>query len=138
MPECSFKAVEPRRLPLVPERPHKQPPRIAECANEQIYPNRLVTDRHPHLTKIDLQLFARRRLKPHACPCLSTQRLAQRRCCSLDGSQRYLDAMFSCQILTHHVAVAAMSSEPLVYPVFETLELTPASRSPVRNPATRF
>jgi hypothetical protein len=46
--------------------------------------------------------------------------------------------MLSWQILAHHVAVAAMSSEPLVYPVFETLELMPASRSPVPNRATRF
>jgi hypothetical protein len=83
---CSFEAVEPRRSPLVPERTHEQLPRIAEGADERIHPDRLVADRHPHLAKIDMQLFARRRLKPHACPGLSTQRLAQWRHRALDGA----------------------------------------------------
>ena len=89
---CSFQAVEPRRSPLVPERTHEQLPRIAEGADERIHPDRLVADRHPHLAKIDMQLFARRRLKPHACPGLGTQRLAQWRHRALRSDTSMLSA----------------------------------------------
>src|SRR6266853_6905232 len=64
--ERAFHAVEPGRLPLMPERPHKWPPRIAQCRYEQMHPHRVAADRHPRLAKVDLQLLARRRLEPQA------------------------------------------------------------------------
>jgi hypothetical protein len=74
--ERALHAVEPGRLPLVPEGPNKWPPRVAQGRYKQMDPHPLAADRHRGPAEVDLQLLARRRLKPQAGPRLGLQRLA--------------------------------------------------------------
>ena len=74
--ERALHAVEPGRLPLVPESLDKRPSRVAQGRHKQVYPHPLAADRNRDPAKVDLQLLARRRLKPQAGPRLGLQRLA--------------------------------------------------------------
>ena len=74
--ERALHAVEPGRLPLVPEGPDKRPSRVAQRRHKQVHPHPLAADRHRDPAKVDLQLLARRRLEPQTGPRLGLQRLA--------------------------------------------------------------
>jgi hypothetical protein len=136
-PERALHAVEPGRLPLVPEGSHNRPPRIAQCRHKQMHPHRGAADRHRGCPEIDLQLLARRRLKPQAGPRLGPQRLAHWRHCALRCAQRHRDAVLAQQVLTHHIAIAAMPSKALCQPLLQAVEPPLAARLTKRHPAAR-
>jgi hypothetical protein len=62
VPERALRAVQPGRLPLMPEGPDKRPPQIAQGRDKQMHPHRGTPNRHRDRPKVDLRLLARRRL----------------------------------------------------------------------------
>jgi hypothetical protein len=73
VPERALDAREPRCLPLVPEDPDVEAPRVAQGGHEQIRPHALRADPHLPLAEVDLQLPPWRRLEAHRRPRLSLQ-----------------------------------------------------------------
>ncbi len=136
--ERSFEAVEPRRLPFVPERLHEDPPRIAERRHEQMDPHGLAAHIDPRLAEVDLKLPPRRRLEPHAGPRLRPQRLAKTRHRPLDRAQRYRHTKLARQVLPHHVGVAPMAPEPLLDKIPEPVQRLRAPRRPVFDKPARL
>ena len=134
--ERALHAVEPGRLPLVPEGPDKRPSRVAQGRHKQVHPHPLAADRHRDPAKVDLQLLARRRLKPQARPRLGLQRLAQRHCRALHRPQRHRQPVLAQQVLAHHIAVAAMPTKTLRQPLLEPVE-TPLAARPGESPPSR-
>jgi hypothetical protein len=128
--EPPFQAIKPRRLALMPEGPHKHPPRIPQRRDKQMYPHRVAADRYSRLAKVDLQLLARRRLKPQTGPRLGPQCLAQRRHGALHRAQRHDKAVLAQQILPHHIAIAAMLPKALGQPLPEPVKPRLANRHP--------
>ena len=85
--ERAFQSIEPALLPLVAERLHMQPTRVAERGDKQIHTHTLAADQRTPLAKIDLQLLARRCLEPDRRPSLRLQLAPQRCHLPLDRSQ---------------------------------------------------
>ena len=65
MRERRFDTAQPRRLPLMGERHDKVAPRVTQGGDEQVHTHGLAPNQHVFLSKINLQLLARGRLKTH-------------------------------------------------------------------------
>jgi hypothetical protein len=100
-------------LPLVAERPDVLPARIAERGDEQIRPHLAAGDLDQALAKIDLQLFARRRLKPHRRPRFRRELSPIGLHRPLDRAQADDGALFGGKLLADHIGVAAMTAKSL-------------------------
>ena len=133
--ERALEAAEPRRLPLVPERRHIAPPRVAQRRHEQEYAHPLVANRYPPLAEINLELASRRCLEPHRRLRLGRQQPPERRHRPLDRAQAHVDALLPDQVLAHHLGIAAVLEEALLQPRLLILELAAARLSAVRHPA---
>jgi len=134
--ECALDAVEPGRLPLVTERPHIHPARVAEGRDEQMQlaPG-LALDGGPDLAEVDLQLPPRRRLEPHSRQRLRRKLAPQMRHRPLHRAQAHMDAQLARQLLAHHVRVAAVTAEPLGNPDLVPGQHARPPRPTVRRPA---
>jgi hypothetical protein len=133
--ERTFQSVEPALLPFVAECPDVMPARIAERGNEQIRANLAPADLDQALAKIDLELLARRRLKPHRCPRLRRKLLPIRLHRPLHRAQADDDSLLGGQLLADHVGIAAMTAQALPQPGLLPVERLLALRLPVRSPA---
>ena len=120
--------VEPGRLPLVPERLHIGPPRVAERRHEQVDPHPLPADRHPRLAEVDLQLPPRWCLEPQRRPRLGREFPPVGLHRPLHGAQADLDPPLALEILAHDIGVAPVPVEPL-------LAATPRHRRACRRAA---
>ena len=109
------------------ERLHKHSPRVAQRRHEQVDAHALAANRHPGLAEIGPQLMARRCLKPHRCPRLGPQRLAQSRHRPLDRPRAHRAQ----QILPHDVGGAAGTARPTNHEPVQGLR---ASRPAIADP----
>ena len=98
------------------ERLHIHTPRVAQRRDEQVGPHALLTDLDLPLTKVDLQLLPRWRLKPDRRPRLSQKLPPQMRHRPLYRAQADPDPVLPRQLLTNHVRIAPMLPKALRQP----------------------
>src|SRR5690606_5259534 len=115
-------AGKPGTLPLVTECAHEIAARIAQRRHEQEDPFGLPFDAHTALPEIDLHLLARCRFETHRGAPLRLQLLAKGLAGTLYRAQPDDNAQFLLQLLTHHIAIAAMLDRPLTQPGFMTVQ----------------
>jgi hypothetical protein len=123
--ESRERALEPRKpalLLLMAERPHMAPARMPESRHEHERLDLGAADLDQTLTKVDLQLPARRRLEPRRSQRLSLQRLPIRLNRALHRPQADRQSLLGEQILPHDVGIAAMAQEALAQPVIVPVE----------------
>src|SRR3954451_20408039 len=114
--EGALDPVEPRRLPLVPERSDQGAARVAESRDEQEAPDGLAPDHHAPPAEVDLHLPARRGLEPHRRASLGRQLTPEMRDRPLDGAEADADLVLGKELLPHHIGVAPVASEVLGEP----------------------
>ncbi|BCX81128.1 hypothetical protein MIT9_P0706 [Methylomarinovum caldicuralii] len=123
MPEGRLDPRQPGRLALMGKRHHKAPPAVTQGRHKQMHPHLLPGNHHHTLTKVDLHLFAGRRLEPHRRPALRFQAPAKTCHSPLHRPQGNLNPMHPLQLLAHHLGIAAMTAELLLHKGLQPLQL---------------
>ncbi len=135
--ERAFDALEPSRLPLVPERLDIDPSRVAERRHKQEDLVDLpILQRDPALAEIDLQLPARRRLEPHRRQRRRDEFAPQVTHGALHRPQARHHAQLRRQVLAHHVGIAVVSREALGDPAGMLVQHPGTLRHPTARPST--
>jgi hypothetical protein len=111
--ERALHAIEPAVLLLMAIGAHMQATRVTQRGHEQKDFDRRATDRHPALAEIDLQLFARLRLKADRRTGRRNQLSPQRGNRTFHRAQADHDVLLPPQLLANHIRVARMLIQPL-------------------------
>jgi hypothetical protein len=120
--ERTLHAVEPVVLLLMAIGTHMQTARITERGHEQKRFHRHAADLHPALTEVDLQLFARLRLKAD-CRSNGGDQLSPQRCNrAFYRAQADHDILLSRQLLPQHIRVASVTMESLAQPIRQAVQ----------------
>jgi hypothetical protein len=119
MTKCPLDTGKPTLLALVAERPHIEPPRVAQRRHKQVHLDVLTTDRHPALAKIDLQLLARRCLKSDRRSRFRLQGAPKVRYLPLDRPQAQPDPFLALELLANYIGIASMTAKTLRYPILK-------------------
>jgi DNA invertase Pin-like site-specific DNA recombinase len=91
-------------------RPDVRTTRVAKGGNKQVGAQLRPADLDQAFAKIDLHLFARRRLEPHGRSRLRLQLLPIRLHRPLDGAKADGDCFVGCELLAQHVGIPAMTA----------------------------
>ena len=133
--EGAFQAIEPALLPFVAECSDMVPARVAQRGDEQVGANLAAADLDQPFAKIDLQLFAGRRLEPHRGARFRRKLLAIALHRTFDCAQADDDAFLGCQLLADHVGIAVVLPQTLLEPALLAIERLFALRLSIGRPA---
>jgi hypothetical protein len=120
--EHALEPGEPVLLLLGPERTHMQPSRMPERRHEHESFDLRTADLDQALAEVDLQLSARRRLKPRRRQRLGLQRLTIRLHRALQRPPAHRHTLVGQQVLAHDIRIAAMPNEPLAQPTLKAIK----------------